>query len=286
MSLRDSQAIRHPSPQKTASATGKKTRIGIAGYGFIGRHLLRTILDNEEQGLELAFIWNRDPSKLSELPRNLVLDDLAEAADHAPDLVVECAHPDITRRYGEIFLRTADYLPLSVNALADAQIEAHLTRTAQEHGKRLFIPHGALIGLENLVEVRDTWEEVSITFRKHPANIDFADSGINPADITQTTVLYDGPVRGIAHLFPRNVNTMTTCALATVGLDRCRGILIADPSLDVAIAEVRARGKDGSLHESRKVQPVVGVSGTEMLAAQLGSVLRAANIYMPGLNYV
>jgi len=275
-------------------------RIGIAGCGFIGQHLCRMILDNPGWGLELAFVWSRHPEKIIEkfadIPRHLVLDDLAQVAERAPDrvadLIVECAHPDVTVRYGEAFLRVADYLPLSVNALADDGLKARLEGTARAHGRCLFIPHGALIGLDNLAEVREMWEAVSITFRKHPANIDFSESGMCADDVAritraaQPTVLYDGPVRGIARRFPRNVNTMTTCALATVGLDRCRAVLVADPSLNVAIAEVRARGKDGSLHESRKVQPVVGVSGTEMLAAQVASVLRAVHVCPPGLNYV
>src|SRR5690606_41367224 len=111
-------------------------------------------------------------------------------------------------------------------------------------------------------------------------------SGWAATGITEATVIYAGPVRGIARLFPRNANTRRTCALATVGLDRCRAVLIAEPTLKVAIAEVRAQGKDGSVHESRKVQPVVGVSGTEMLAAQVGSVLRAAAVCPPGMNFV
>ena len=222
-----------------------KTRIGVAGYGFIGRHLCQMIRDHAEWGLELAFVWNRDPGKLSGLPDALVLTDLGQVADRSADLVVECAHPDVTARYGETILRVADYLPLSVNAFADAQLESDLTAVAKASGRRIFIPHGALIGLDNLVEVRDMWKEVTITFRKNPANIDFADSGMDPAAITGETVLYDGPARGISRLFPRNVNTMTTCALATVGLDRCRAVLVADPALDVAIAEVEAHGKDG-----------------------------------------
>src|SRR5690606_13797218 len=111
-------------------------------------------------------------------------------ADRAPDLVVECAHPVVSERHGETILRVADYLPLSVNAFADAALEARLTAVAKESGHRIFIPHGALIGLDNLVEVRDTWKDVTITFRKNPANIDFSDCGIDPASITGETVLY------------------------------------------------------------------------------------------------
>ncbi len=146
-----------------------------------------------------------------------------------------------------------------------------------ESGTSLAIPHGALMGLDSLREWSHQWSEVSITFIKNPANIDFSESGIDPAGIDRETVLYDGPTRGIAPLFPRNINTMITCALATTGLDACRARLVAVPGLNVAIAEVSATGRDGSRLTMRKEQPAVGVSGTEMFASQFASILRAAN---------
>jgi hypothetical protein len=57
------------------------------------------------------------------------------------------------------------------------------------------------------------------------------------------------------------VNTTVTCALATTGLDQCRGRLVAVADLPVAIAEVEAVGRDGSRLPMRKEQPVIGVSG-------------------------
>jgi aspartate dehydrogenase len=261
-------------------------RIGIIGYGYIGRHVVNEIGKGSAPGLALAFVHARRPEQLAALPQALRADRLDDIERFGAELIVECAHPEITLRHGAQFLRHADYLPLSVNALGDERTEAALRDAAIQSGHRLLIPHGALIGLDNLVEVRGNWAEATITFRKHPNNIDFRDSGIDGASIDGVRVLYDGPVRGITRLFPRNVNTMTTFALATVGLDRCRGVLVADPSLDVAIAEVRAVGLDGSVHESRKVVPVVGVSGTEMLASQLGSIVRASGARLPGLQFV
>jgi aspartate dehydrogenase len=82
-------------------------------------------------------------------------------------------------------------------------------------------------------------------------------------------------VRAIAALYPRNVNTMVTCALATIGLDRCRARLIADPRLDHAVAEVEAFGSDGSYLTTVKRQPAIGVSGTEMIQSSLRSLAKA-----------
>jgi hypothetical protein len=53
-----------------------------------------------------------------------------------------------------------------------------------------------------------------------------------------------------------------------------------------AIAEVVAKGHDGRRFETRKEQPVVGVSGTEMLDSQFGSILRAAGILDAPIAFV
>jgi aspartate dehydrogenase len=260
-------------------------RIGIVGFGFIGKHLYQRLMQGGEPGLSVAFVWNRSPGKVAGVPLGLILRDLAEAPEKRPDIIVEVAHPEVTRAHGTSFLSVADYLVTSVTALADDALRGALVQTAVSRKHRLYVPHGALIGLDALAEQRHRLAEVTITFRKHPRNLDFAASGIDPAIVQGPTVLYDGPARGIAPLFPRNINTMITCALATVGLDRCRAVLIADPSLDKAYAEVEAVGQDGSRIATFNEQPATGVSGNDMLASIVGSV-RAAAGRAPGLAFV
>ena len=75
-------------------------RIGIVGFGFIGRHLYQRLMQGGEPGLSVAFVWNRSPGKIAGVPLGLVLRDLAEATAKRADLIVEVAHPEVTEMHG------------------------------------------------------------------------------------------------------------------------------------------------------------------------------------------
>lgn len=254
--------------------TRQALRVALIGFGSIGQELFQH-LSARPGDYEIAFVHTRSSTSVAGLPSGLRLARLADAHRHRPDLIVEAATPEVTRRYGAQLLAIADYLPLSVTALADDTVLLQLVDAARAAGNHLLIPHGALVGAESLLEWREQWTSVTITFRKHPDGIDFG--GATP-QLTGPTVLFDGTVREIASRFPRNVNAMVTCALFSVGLDRCRARLIADPALGVAELEIQAVGRDGSQLQLRRTQPMVGVSGTEMAAALLRSVARAGNV--------
>ena len=258
----------------------RRARVGIIGLGFVGSTLYRRLADGAVPGLEVGFVHDRRAERVAAAASEHVVSSLDDLDGVPVDLVVECAGPDVTVANGRSLVARWDYMPLSVTALADDRLLEDLLAVARSSGTRLLVPHGALAGMDALYERREVWREVTITFRKPPQHIEGGQ-----AVIDGPTVLYDGPVRGIASRYPRNVNAMVGCALATIGLDRCRAILVADPELTELIAEVRAVGSDGSVLEIVKRQPGVGVSGTEMPDAVLRSIVLATGT-AEGLQFV
>lgn len=253
----------------------RPARIGIVGYGLIGSYVYEQIVGRPELGLEVAFVHNRSREKVAGLPRGVVLDDLAGFAERGADLVVELAHPSVTVAHGEAFLRVTDYMPLSLTALADADLERTLLEAARTHGTRLYIPHGAVVGLGAIAEGRDQWDEVTMVMRKSPAGIDFgAHPDLEAEDVRHGTVLYDGPTRGICPLFPRNVNAHAALALGGIGFDRTRSVLVAVTDSGTSDIEITVRGPAADL-TIRRVSPMKGVSGMFTLVSALASVVRA-----------
>jgi len=231
-------------------------KVGIVGYGHLGQHLVEFILkEGQEHDLEICFVWNRSPSKLSNtLPQSQVLLDLKNAATHCPDLIVEVAHPQITKDYGEFFLSIANYMIGSPTALADLDLESRLYAAATKYSRALYVPSGAFWGAQDIKKMADlgVLSELKVTMKKHPSA--FRLSGqlhernqrlMNSSDEGSALVLYEGPVRELCALAPNNVNTMAAAAVAghNLGFDKVVGRLISDVRLkNWHIVEVDACG--------------------------------------------
>jgi aspartate dehydrogenase len=256
-------------------------RVGLIGYGFIGRALYREL---NLAGIEVAHVHSRTPEKIADLPPEVATSEAEAFLSRAAglDLVVEVAHADVTRALGTEILSRTNYMPCSVSVLADDELREQLLGVARQAGTRLYVPHGAVVGMDNLLEARDQWRSVQITFRKPPASIT---PGMQLD--TAEALLFAGSVREAASKFPRSVNAMVACALATIGLDATRARMIADSGCgEVLRGEFEFTGRDGSRLTIIKEEPAVGVSGVGMIGAIKGSVLRALGVTGAGVAFV
>ena len=69
-------------------------RVGVVGYGHLGQYLVENI--QSQPGLELAWVWNRS-SLRGRVADSLILEDLSQCDQNSPEIIVEVAHPEVTR---------------------------------------------------------------------------------------------------------------------------------------------------------------------------------------------
>jgi aspartate dehydrogenase len=246
------------------------TRVGLIGYGQIGV-VVRDLIDKDpDNGMEVVFVNDQDPSRLKELGA-LALEDLGGFEERGADLIVEMAHPAVTREWGVKILEKTNYMFISVTALADLELEQAIQATSKKHGTRAYVPHGGVVGMDALLENRDVWDSVDVVMKKAPKNVDCAAVGLDPESIKEETVLYDGPTRGICPKFPRNVNTHAAIAYAGIGFDRTRSLLIVNPEWTNAVVEIHAKGPGVELNVSRD-ETITGVTGASTPASIYNTV--------------
>lgn len=203
--------------------------------------------------LELAFVCEPiDAQAVRDdvsLPPGVALDELSNFVARGADLIVEVAHPSISQQFGAQFLRHADYMVASVTAFADRGTEAAMRAASiSGAGHGIYIPAGALWGARDIqnMAVRDNIRGLRVTMKKAPHHLKLMSplrerlADVVASGATGETVLYEGPIRGLAVMAPNNTNTIAAAALAahTLGMDGTVGKLVADPGLDAHVVEV------------------------------------------------
>jgi aspartate dehydrogenase len=115
----------------------------------------------------------------------------------------------------------------------------------------VYLPSGAIAGLDALKAVRDELESVVLVTTKNPNSLKgapfFDSSDIDPEKISEPTVLFDGTAKEAVSLFPKNVNVSALLSLVGMGGDNTSVRVVADPNTDKNTHEVNANGKFGNL---------------------------------------
>ncbi|CAB1419953.1 unnamed protein product [Pleuronectes platessa] len=247
--------------------SGSLLRIGVVGFGHLGKYLVERILkDGAAVGLTLAFVWNRNSDKLKGLvPDELILGDLSCFADRPCDVIVEVCHPQIVKEFGLHFLSQSHFMVGSPSALADPDLNARLRQAAQQYGRTLYVPSGALWGGQDIQRLSDSGalkgntgqKALFIRMSKHPSC--FRLTGDVLSDWTEgegMRVLFSGSVADLCPLAPNNVNTMAAAAVAaaSLGFTGVQGEIVSDTALsDYHVVEVEVTGPNGfSVHTVRR----------------------------------
>ena len=254
-------------------------RLGLIGYGAIGKHVEAAGLEN----IELVSMLVRRPRNDAKLTH-----DPERFFAKAFDAVAECAGHEAVRAHGQRVLeRGADFLVTSVGAFTDTALFDRLLAAAKANGRRLILPSAGIGALDILSSAAvGGLDSVTVTVRKDPSawKGTVAETLCDLDALKEPKTVFDGPVRDGAWLYPQNVNISAAAAIAGLGLDRTRVVIVADPTIATHIVELEAIGAFGRFffredvavsEENRKTGKLVAMAMVKTVR-QLASTLVVA----------
>ncbi|MDD3905658.1 MAG: aspartate dehydrogenase [Candidatus Omnitrophica bacterium] len=231
----------------------KKIRIGIIGCGTIGSQVACACQDVLKDKMELAALCDSDNAKAEFLrktfkPEPVILgqDELIKKCD----LIVEAASASVSGEVLDMCIDAGkDCMIMSVGGLIGR--ERSLKR-ACEKGVRVYIPSGALCGVDGLKSAAvGRIDSVTLTTRKPPKGLEGApylkSRNIDVLDITGESLIFEGTAEEAIKAFPQNVNVSAVLSIAGLGAKNTRVRIIASPEYTKNVHEVEIDGEFGRI---------------------------------------
>lgn len=249
-------------------------KIGVLGVGAIGS-AIALALDRKQVDAELVALADQDRPRAETLSAELAthppvvsIEEMIERADVA----VEAASQAALREFVPQALRRGrDMLILSVGGLLGHE---EWFREAREKGCRIYVPSGAIGGLDAIKSASlGRVESALLTSRKPVAALTgskyVVERNLALAAFTEDTVIFEGLAEEAARAFPATSNVAASLRLA---LDPASPVpvrvrIIAVPDGTENIHEIRVEGEFGRLTVKVENVPSSTNPRTSQLAA-------------------
>jgi aspartate dehydrogenase len=228
-----------------------KMKVGIVGLGSIGSFLMSELKD--ERYIEVIAAADIDKEKRTEMgklyPDVYLTDDFAKFPD-AVDVYVECAGASVADPVAKYAIGKGKIAIIaSVGGLSDIR---PLRRLARDTGGHLYIPSGAIGGLDALKAIpSESIHEVRLTTRKNPNSFKgvkyIQEKGIDLDAIKKPTVIFEGNAGDAVKAFPKNINVSAILSYAGIGRENTKVVIIADPSSTMNRHEVVIKSEHGDV---------------------------------------
>ena len=252
--------------------------IGLVGCGTIGTEIATAVDTGRVPNAGLAAVFDIDEEQTQTLVESLdgtpepvgsVSTMTAEA-----DLVVEAAGQAAVQDIAvDVLESNTDLMIMSVGALAEASLRQSVTETADGESSRLYVPSGAIAGLDAIkaAALADELSSVTLTTRKPPSGLDGApfieDNGIDLGGLEEESVIFEGPATEAARAFPANVNVAISLSLAGIGPEETAVTIVADPDETNNVHQIEAEGSAGRIQTTVQNVPSPTNPKTSYLAA-------------------
>lgn len=229
----------------------QKKKIGIIGCGAMGSQIALYLQSRFRDKAIVSALSDIDSARAKWLankirPRPLVagIEDVIKKSD----LVIEAASAEISGQIAEEAITLhKDVLIMSTGGLLD---KLHLFEKARLKGIRIYIPSGAICGLDGLASASvGKIKKVILTTRKPIQGFRgsqyLAKHNIILEKIGKETLLFSGSARDAIKYFPQNINVAVTLSLCGVGPDKTMVRIFTSPVYTRNIHEILVEGQFG-----------------------------------------
>ena len=256
-------------------------KVGLIGCGAIGTELALAIDTGKVKKATLEVIYDKIEDAAIKLKSKLrnkntkIFSDFSKFATSTDfanvDIIVEAASQDAIRKFSKTILQSGkDFIIMSVGALVDPRLLCELSELASKNKVNIYIPSGAIAGIDAIRSVRHLLRSVTITTTKSPKALVgapfFETTTIKPESISHKKVIYEGTATDAVKKFPANVNVAAALSLAGLGTDATKVKIKADPYAYVNQHEITAKGKFGEINVVVRSKPSPDNPKTSYLA--------------------
>ncbi len=247
-------------------------KIGIVGCGTIGREIASAI-DEGEIEAELYALWDKEESKAEALLQSLK--NSSPKIIPPPllvkevDFVVESASQEAVGELLPLVIGEGkDILIMSVGGLLGREEQI---RKAKERNSRIYIPSGALAGLDAVQSANvGGIKSVVLTTIKPPPALSgtpyVEEKKLDLFSLKAPTVIYEGNAEEAVKLFPANVNVAAALSLAGIGAERTMVRIVVDPQAEANIHRIEVEGEFGKMKAQVENYPAPSNPRTSYLA--------------------
>ena len=238
-------------------------KVGLIGCGTIGSELALAIDNGMVQKAELVLLYDKVENMATELQsklRNTATRTfsnfsklISSTAFTDADIIVEAASQDAVRKFAKTILESGkDLIIMSVGALLERDVLNELLDLACQKQVHIYVPTGAIAGIDAIRSVRHLLHSVTITTTKSPKALAgapfFETARFKVESISRKRLIYEGSAGDAVKKFPANVNVAAALSLAGLGIDATKVKIIADPSISINQHEITAKGKFGEIN--------------------------------------
>lgn len=254
------------------SKNRSRVSIGIVGCGTIGGELANWVHTRLKNKARIAALYDLNPSQSERLKESLSLNSAStgslEQLIAKSDLVIEAASVEAVPVVAKKALQEGkDLMVMSVGGLLRNR---GLIALAQERGSRIYIPSGAIGGLDAIKGAAlSRIDTVLLTTRKAPEA--FADAPYwkekqkEWQSLSEETILFEGKAAEAIRLFPKNINVSAALQLAAPNAD-WKVKIVAVPGLRRNMHEIQVEGESGKMLFQMENLPAPGNPKTSYLA--------------------